>query len=579
MTQAEQTDLITTFGRFQKRKEAYWSPKIYKALQKQVKAFIATYSIRPASSALLMVEALPVYDVLKDLYLDVGVTWGAKTYADITKDIRSKARMPIGLSEFLIAEMLRYYEVDLLNDVQNITETTRQNILEALRQSVLLGLGVEDTIKFITDNAIPTWRARLIARTECVTAANKAADLSASKTGLLMSKTWIAAKDSRTRKDHVEVNGKVVNKSEPFIVGGFKMMQPGDRGTASNPTPAKEICNCRCAVGYRAKRDANGRLIRLDQVNVALPTPNIRPTIQPIKPIVVEPVTPVKPAFKEAKTVKEAEDFARNVIGVKYVNFKGIDLAIANDINKSVFNVKSIMPDIKTVGIGSAQKANKDLKDEVLRAYKNTEYYKNIIQQYGQKNADYLAIRFANNEVSKLGPNTLAWSQNKDIVRLPGGNTLDVSKYTGVFVNEKFSKSKTQIDEIVKSNRNTKWFTESAEDFGYVMHHEIGHEIDKAIGFRSLKEFQVIYDREHAKGIQHVIDNLSKYGATAGGNAAHKKDEMIAEAWAEFMTSKNPRPLATEIGELMLETYYKKYVQGTGITFNAWKDNALKIIR
>lgn len=289
---------------------------------------------------------------------------------------------------------------------------------------------------------------------------------------------------------------------------------------------------------------------------------------------------PVETAtFVPAKSIKEAERYAKEVVGVKYANFKGIHLDIANDINKSVFNIKQVMPDIRTNGIGSAQAANKELKSKVTEAYKKSDWYKTLVEKYGQATADRQAVRFANDRVSKVGNGTIAWSQTKTIIKIPGSETLDVSEYTGVFVSDKYGKNKVTMDAMIKKNRDSGWFTKSAEDFGYIMSHEIGHEIDKTLNFVNNEAFKAIYKREHALGIKSVSDRLSIYGATAGGKASHKPMEMIAEAWAEFITSKNPRPLAKEIGELMLKTFYEDFVQGTGTTFTTWKTEIMKIVQ
>ncbi len=92
-------------------------------------------------------------------------------------------------------------------------------------------------------------RARLIARTETISAANSAAVINAketaSKTGLVLNKIWIAARDKRTRMDHREVDGSIVGVDQFFNVGGYAMSQPGDR---TQGAPASEICNCRCCI-------------------------------------------------------------------------------------------------------------------------------------------------------------------------------------------------------------------------------------------------------------------------------------------------------------------------------------------
>lgn len=264
MTPQQAEQYRKEFKRFQQRRELLWTPRIKKALREQVTQFISTYGIRPAETSILMVNAAPIYNEVRKLYLDAGIIWGANIYAKLTKEIRAeKARMPIGLSEFLRNAILKYFEADLLNDVQDITETTREKILSALQTATEQGLGFDDTIKLIQDSVITDARARLIARTETVTAANMGASLAADRTGILLVKTWIAATDNRTRNDHREVNGITIDKSEPFNVGGYPMQQPGDRGQQGNRTPAKEICNCRCTVGFEAKRDANGRIIRV----------------------------------------------------------------------------------------------------------------------------------------------------------------------------------------------------------------------------------------------------------------------------------------------------------------------------
>jgi DNA-binding Lrp family transcriptional regulator len=283
--------------------------------------------------------------------------------------------------------------------------------------------------------------------------------------------------------------------------------------------------------------------------------------------------------FVEAKSLKEAKQWALDNLDVEYADFKGLDLAIANDINNSVYKIKRIMPNIKTNGIGSAQAANSAMKKEILLAYKNTDRYSDLVKDYNVTIADSSAKRYANAATPKLGKNTIAWSTNRTSVKLPGGGSVDVSKYKGVFVNQKFGKDALTINNSIKRMAKDGWFTRDANDFGYVMSHEIGHEIDKTIGFRDTDVFKGIFAREQKKGTEHIIKNLSKYGATAGGKASAKPFEMIAEAWAEFITSPNPRPLAKEIGGEMLKRYHKINIASTGTSFPEWENQILKILK
>jgi uncharacterized protein with gpF-like domain len=56
-------------------------------------------------------------------------------------------------------------------------------------------------------------------------------------------KMWLATEDSRTRPTHRTADRQRTLLSEPFIVGGARLMFPGD------PTgPADEVIQCRCTM-------------------------------------------------------------------------------------------------------------------------------------------------------------------------------------------------------------------------------------------------------------------------------------------------------------------------------------------
>lgn len=92
-----------------------------------------------------------------------------------------------------------------------------------------------------------------IARTQTTRIENKArldAFSSGDKMGYEMVKTWVAIGDNRTRPAHAEADGQTVPLDQPFIVGGEKLMYPGDiNGSASN------VINCRCTIKAGIKKD------------------------------------------------------------------------------------------------------------------------------------------------------------------------------------------------------------------------------------------------------------------------------------------------------------------------------------
>ena len=85
------------------------------------------------------------------------------------------------------------------------------------------------------------------ARTGITTAQNAGrldSYIAAEKMGIQIKRRWVCTKDSRTRLDHGLADGQiVVGTKQPFVVGGYKMMFPGDK---SMNAPGFEIYNCRC---------------------------------------------------------------------------------------------------------------------------------------------------------------------------------------------------------------------------------------------------------------------------------------------------------------------------------------------
>ena len=81
-----------------------------------------------------------------------------------------------------------------------------------------------------------------------ITAAENAGRLDswieAEKMGIQIKRRWMCTKDGRTRTSHGKADGQTVTGTKtPFMVGGYKMMFPGDKSLGA---PGSEIYNCRC---------------------------------------------------------------------------------------------------------------------------------------------------------------------------------------------------------------------------------------------------------------------------------------------------------------------------------------------
>jgi hypothetical protein len=309
--------------------------------------------------------------------------------------------------------------------------------------------------------------------------------------------------------------------------------------------------------------------------NFGFPTPPNPAPLKPSKKIVIPEAKIVETSdvFQPQKSLKALNEYAKNILGLDYCDFSGGNLDVANLMVKGAFESVKAMPELKEVvrGFGTHQNRAKRVKAGVLAWAKESEIYAQYVKKYGQSYADGWAKDFMEaNTKRRLKTSSLAYQspeanlhfnmfdENFDTLKKTK-RTLEFPELQGIFYNTAKIKSEDVANDFIKRGRKTKWFAEGSEDFSYIIIHEYGHAIDELIEFRQDPDFEAIYQREHAKGLSSLSERLSVYGATAGNKPQHRRHEMIAESWAEFTTSPEPRELAKEIGELMVKKYKLKF--------------------
>lgn len=260
LTDQQKKDYWQVFDNFRKSRERKYAPVIQRILQQQKAEFIHKYKTGHLAGITLSPDNL--YKAIKALYYDAGTTFGHKVLVSIKRQREQKARMPIGFNARMQQLIEKYYGLDFLTFSQGITDTTRDLLNAVLIKAQRDGLGFDDTIKLLEGTELSKARARLIARTETVTAANAGAQLAARDSGILVNKVWIATQDNRTRHDHYAVSSAAIGLDEAFNVGGYEMDHPGVRKQPDgSPVSPKEVCNCRCVVAHVPVRDIRGLAI------------------------------------------------------------------------------------------------------------------------------------------------------------------------------------------------------------------------------------------------------------------------------------------------------------------------------
>lgn len=142
----------------------------------------------------------------------------------------------------------------------------KKQITDQVTSSILLGDSIPKIAEKLMQRIEGMERTSAVrtARTAVTAAQNggrQATFERATAMGIKIRRRWVAVKDSRTRIEHAHADGQIVAVDEPFIVGGEKLMFPGDRTNAS----AWNIYNCRCGLASVEKDgiEAEPRLMRV----------------------------------------------------------------------------------------------------------------------------------------------------------------------------------------------------------------------------------------------------------------------------------------------------------------------------
>lgn len=129
-------------------------------------------------------------------------------------------------------------KIDLAYGKRQITSVVTSGILQG--QSI--NKMARNLMDRVTDmNRTSAVRAARTAITEAENAGRQAASEELENKGVILGKRWMAINDNRTRHYHAEADGQTVKNDEPFIVGGERLMFPGDRSMGAS---GWNIYNC-----------------------------------------------------------------------------------------------------------------------------------------------------------------------------------------------------------------------------------------------------------------------------------------------------------------------------------------------
>lgn len=225
-----------------------FSKKVYKELLRVKNALILDIgNLGNKVTTELMRYYLEHYDNLLDIYDDTMY----KHYidiVDITLDDLSKivAGANVGIDFQLLDEEAKIYLMNKkIQFARQVSNSTHDAIVSELSKGFELGESIPDLSARIANMpAFNMARATLVSRTEVVNSSNAGTFKGYELSGVVVGKEWVSIGDSRTRDIHLDAIGQRRALKEPFIVGGEKLMHPGDSSLGAS---AGNVIQCRCS--------------------------------------------------------------------------------------------------------------------------------------------------------------------------------------------------------------------------------------------------------------------------------------------------------------------------------------------
>lgn len=208
-------------------------------------------------------------------------------------------------------------------------------------------------------------------------------------------------------------------------------------------------------------------------------------------------------SIPEAKTIAEA-----NAIAVQYgladrVDFGTLDVNVANEALRAIYEIKQVYPDFPTL--------------EVLGTTKVARLH------FGGAGSDGDNYAFI----------------------ISSGYNLDKM---GLGINQKYFSSGTLSTTLKRLTNEVKsqWSPLGSGSVKSIIDHEIGHVLDRKLGISDDRRIKQLFRQNHDRR------NSKKMGSVLSRYANTNTREFIAEAWSEYRNNPNPRPVAREVGDIIM---------------------------
>lgn len=374
-------------------------------------------------------------------------------------------------------------------------------IQSAVLQGVLQGESPFDVAKRLQGVAQMDYNSAVrYARTMTTSAQNAGryeAYRRADKLGVDLTIEWQATLDGRTRHDHRLMHGQRRNVDEPFkLPSGQEILYPADSRGDSYELQG-EIWNCRCTLLSWVKGYESDTVKDSPKMG-GMSFEEWQHAKEPKKQ------TPEQPAFvsrfKPAESIKEAEEFAKQFcsssqFGAVGVNYDGVDLDVANRINKTLVDLFDEF-DVKPFGGIIAPAGNT----------KEGKMIKDATAAYSPVRHSFLVNRKAFGSSKKAA----AFFEKERAA------FLDIMEHPERY---DFSRANSTVKRVLSAGKMS-GRTTVPDTIESALYHEFGHSLEKQL--------------RKADNYGAILRNMDDFAPLISGYATTETSEYIAESFASW---------------------------------------------
>ncbi len=416
------------------------------------------------------------------------------------------------------------------------TEKLKREVRRLLSTGSICGTPVKVmSQKLAARMGVSYHRAECLVRTESAYIREKATFAGYEKTGVEKYRI-LATLDSRTSSICQAMDGKVFDIKDAAVGENYPPLHPNCRSTTVPEYDDFKIGSTRAA------KDEDKRAIEVP-ADMTYPEWYQKYIAQEEPPKAYQ-----KPSFTAATTLEEAERYAVEALGIGMASYKGCDLEVANAWNEGLQDNFARFPKLREriSFTGEAHERNKLLKIEMEEWYYQA--YQEAYPHENDAQLRYWAKEKAKKWMRQLSiprnAMALSWQPKQEFLR----------KFAGVTLNGETAKSAEKMKEALKADAAQKFHPIGCDTIRYLLDHELGHQLDHLLGLRELSEIQELFNRRTKK---ELTEALSEY--SWNNRNPNRYAEMIAEAWAEYCSSPEPREIARQIGEIIEQEYTKRF--------------------